>query len=321
MPTLLLLFGDIDSEIAFRRTAIGAHFNALRFFAIWLFPFCLRDVFRGRGLGKWIVGIRVVDAAEPERPASLAQQLLRNLTIWLSPVGFFAAASHPDKMRFGDRLANTMVVDEAYDPMSSVWVRALFRGIVIVVMVLAALFSYLWGLIPYARNSQAHAFTVDWLNSREYLAEPFDLLGIDAGRMFVTLGRFDIVDDGAEVLLVYAYGVEAGSGCQFRVVLRQDFAEDKGWEVRQASGLLVSRWQEKEHRRMFFLRLDKNLHRFLTEEEIDRIVEKKEPAKTVLPELKEEDAKEERDADKHKKDASKTSEPDAEAPATKAAPE
>ena len=64
MPVKLLLFGDVDSEIEFTRSAIGAYSFHLRVLGLWLFPFCLRDMFAGRGLGKWIAAIRVVDAAD-----------------------------------------------------------------------------------------------------------------------------------------------------------------------------------------------------------------------------------------------------------------
>ncbi len=105
-------FGDVDVEIEFTRTTLGQWFPFLLFMGLWLFPFCLRDLVGGRSLGKWLLGVRVVDSADAGTTPDARRLILRNLTIWLSPVGLALAAMHPDRMRFGDRLARTMVVEE-----------------------------------------------------------------------------------------------------------------------------------------------------------------------------------------------------------------
>jgi uncharacterized RDD family membrane protein YckC len=87
----LLAFGNIDNWIEFLRSPLGRYFLHICLFTLWLFPYCLRDVIGGRGLGKWIMGLKVVDAGDMASTPSVRQLLLRNVTIWISPVGVLSA--------------------------------------------------------------------------------------------------------------------------------------------------------------------------------------------------------------------------------------
>lgn len=69
-----------------------------------------KDSIRGTSFGKWILGIRVRDEADPEQVPSLPRLFLRNLLVIIWPVEFIIMAVNDDKKRLGDRLAKTVVL-------------------------------------------------------------------------------------------------------------------------------------------------------------------------------------------------------------------
>ena len=85
------------------------------FFSLWLgiglLDFLVLQGLTGFTLGKWLLGIRTVNAAGLV-PGLLAA-LKRNLPLLLEAtylIGIFAIWSHPHGQRFGDRWARTYVV-------------------------------------------------------------------------------------------------------------------------------------------------------------------------------------------------------------------
>ena len=73
----------------------------------------MKDCIGGVSIGKWFTGCRVVDAASG-RPASIPQAMLRNVIFLLFPLGsvieLVVTNFRPDRRRFGDLWAGTMVV-------------------------------------------------------------------------------------------------------------------------------------------------------------------------------------------------------------------
>jgi len=226
MPLKLLLFGDIDNEIDFARTRIGAFSLQLRLVAVWLFPFCLRDLFGGRGLGKWLVGIRVVDAADLSSTPSVGRLLLRNVTIWISPVGLFSAHMHPDRMRFGDRLAGTMVVEEIHDPASSVLARRLLKGALSLAAMVCCALSVVWMHSTYIRNSKVHEVACEFIARCQVLQETFP--GLSTDKVLLTWPDYAFGDNA--VIAGVAYRDERES-CTARAqaILQRGLEADEAW--------------------------------------------------------------------------------------------
>ena len=73
----------------------------------------MKDCIGGVSIGKWFTGCRVVDAASGA-PASIPQAMLRNVIFMLFPLGsvieLVVTNFRPDRRRFGDLWAGTMVV-------------------------------------------------------------------------------------------------------------------------------------------------------------------------------------------------------------------
>nr|WP_296620417.1 RDD family protein [Marivirga sp.] len=80
------------------------------------FLYFAKDSINGVSAGKWIMGIMVRDAKNPNEVPSFSRLLLRNLFIIIWPIEFIILASNKDKKRLGDNTANTIVVKNPDKP-------------------------------------------------------------------------------------------------------------------------------------------------------------------------------------------------------------
>ena len=98
----------------------------LIYFAIAFVLMLVKDAVRGMSVGKFIVGIQVVDS-KTGKPIGLWQSALRNSLLYLfSGIEFFVIVSNSKGLRLGDRLAETRVVD-AKDQGLSHYLKRLFK--------------------------------------------------------------------------------------------------------------------------------------------------------------------------------------------------
>jgi uncharacterized RDD family membrane protein YckC len=94
-----------------------------------------RDVLGGKSPGKWLTGLAVGRAENPEARAPLLSNLLRNLPLLILPVEGLLVFVHPYGRRLGDRLAGTVVVAPAQvSPLSRrlMGLAVLFLGVLLV---------------------------------------------------------------------------------------------------------------------------------------------------------------------------------------------
>ena len=82
-----------------------------RFIMVWIFPllFLCKDGFSGMSLGKWLMGVQVVDRGTME-PISFGQSFKRNLVLMIPFAVLYVALTMLKGARAGDRWANTIVV-------------------------------------------------------------------------------------------------------------------------------------------------------------------------------------------------------------------
>ncbi len=157
-------FGDIDREIEFMRTPLGWKDPVVPMIIVWLFPFCLRDLVGGRSFGKWLMGLRVADAANANAVPSAARLIVRNLTIWLSPVGIVLAALNSDRMRLGDRLTHSIVLEEPAPPSGPNWRVIVTKAAVFAAVAGAALYFAQFTIERYYRHSRAYGVAMTYLD-------------------------------------------------------------------------------------------------------------------------------------------------------------
>ncbi len=98
----------------------------LIYFAIAFVLMLAKDAVRGMSVGKFIVGIQVVDN-KTGNPIGLWQSALRNSLLYiLLVIEFFVMVCNSKGIRLGDRLAETRVVD-AKDQGLSHYLKRLFK--------------------------------------------------------------------------------------------------------------------------------------------------------------------------------------------------
>lgn len=103
MVLILMSFDEIEN--------IGL---PLIFFSIGMFLFLIlfifKDIYKGKSLGKWLLGISVREEGNINNVPSISKLFLRNLTLVLGFIEFLVLAVDQDKQRIGDKLAHTVVV-------------------------------------------------------------------------------------------------------------------------------------------------------------------------------------------------------------------
>ncbi|RIH66674.1 RDD family protein [Mariniphaga sediminis] len=76
----------------------------------------VKDSIKGISMGKWIMGIMIRDADELNQVPSFGRLLIRNLLIIIWPVEFIVLALSQEKKRLGDKIVNTIVVNNPNKP-------------------------------------------------------------------------------------------------------------------------------------------------------------------------------------------------------------
>lgn len=83
----------------------------VRFMLFSLVFYLVKDVVHGKSIGKWFMGIKIIDVTNEQKP-SIFRLILRNALIFIWPVEFIVLLISKDSRRIGDKLAKTNVVKE-----------------------------------------------------------------------------------------------------------------------------------------------------------------------------------------------------------------
>lgn len=99
-----------------------------------------KDSIQGISVGRWIMGIMVRDANNPQEVPSSGRLAIRNLFLILWPVEFIVLAVSSDKTRLGDRAVKTIVIKNPNKAAKLPRVLALV-GVVLIAFVFSFLFA------------------------------------------------------------------------------------------------------------------------------------------------------------------------------------
>ncbi len=122
--------------------------------ALMLALLLVRDA-PGWSVGKWLTGLAVRRADDPERKAGLRARLLRNVSLVLLPVDAWLVFSDRYGRRLGERWAGTVVVQHPRPP--DLFQRAMGLGALFLGFILAALLITSWNLHRSAAFQTAYA--------------------------------------------------------------------------------------------------------------------------------------------------------------------
>ncbi|QQE10244.1 RDD family protein [Planctomycetota bacterium] len=107
LPTVGFLFG-MDFPRHIDETILGNVTVA----AIFMLLFLIKDGFGGYSLGKYLVGLRVVDRYDVNKPAGLWRSFLRNWILLIMPMVLIVSLQLRNGRRFGDGWAKTRVINQ-----------------------------------------------------------------------------------------------------------------------------------------------------------------------------------------------------------------
>lgn len=124
-----------------------------------------KDSIRGISAGRWVMGIMVRDANNPQEVPSPGRLAIRNLFLVLWPVEFIVLAVSSDKTRLGDKAVKTIVVKNPDKAAKLPRVLALV-GLVLVFFVFSFLFAG-----NALKNSDAYKTAVQEIEHNEAILE------------------------------------------------------------------------------------------------------------------------------------------------------
>ena len=291
----VFFYGDIDGWVDFYKRPLSGAFPFVMVLVFSIFPLGLRDVIGGKGLGKWILGMRVVDAANPTRAPSVTHLLLRNLTNPISPVGLASAMHDPEKARFGDRLANTLVVDDPPDPNSLALLRRVVKGVVLVALLFGGLHVLQKGVFWWFEKSEPCRLAVDHL--RDYGPLTTALGGVDADDLKlrtpvwkISLRPQGVGKEGDDAWIAassmeFIYMGDNAAGLMGVSLIRGvDYHPD--WMVGDLGGYVEFYTPKGGLDRMFVFSKQALVGRFLTPEEIEALQKREKTIEDIFPKLK-----------------------------------
>ena len=122
-----------------------------------------KDCYKGRSIGKWIMGIKVSDEENADQVPSFGRLFLRNLFLIVWPIEFLVLATSKQKKRLGDRVAKTVVLK--YPSEGSKMLRIV---VLISLMVLFVVFVFIT-IASTMKKSEAYKITTTEIEQNEYL--------------------------------------------------------------------------------------------------------------------------------------------------------
>lgn len=157
----LLLGADfVDSVNPFRIL-----FALLTGLFIGLFLYISKDSIRGMSLGKWVMGIMVREDQNEQHIPSFGKLMLRNVPVLMWPVEAVMLITNDDKKRFGDKMAQAVVVNNPRK--SNKWTR----GGAMICIALAASFMVVLFFLSAIKQSSAYQTSIAYIEQDDQLLE------------------------------------------------------------------------------------------------------------------------------------------------------
>ena len=146
-----------------------------------------KDSIKGISLGRWILGIMVRDANNPDEVPSFGRLLVRNLFLIIWPIEFIVLATSNEKKRLGDNTAKTIVVNNPDK-------AGRLPRIMTLVAIAFAFFAFMSVFaVTVLKNSEAYKVAIKEIEQNsEIVSESGGIKGygmIPAGNINITNGR------------------------------------------------------------------------------------------------------------------------------------
>jgi len=163
VPFALILFRDL-----------GAALDRMPALLLWLvlaacFAYGLRDIGKGRSLGKRAVGIAVRDRVDPSKVPSIPRLFLRNIFIFLWPIDVFVLVCGAKRTKIGDKLAGT---DVYRIPQKRNLPIIIITAVLAFVMLMSVFVGGLFfGVTAILRNHPSHEVAISYIETNQSVTE------------------------------------------------------------------------------------------------------------------------------------------------------
>ncbi len=128
--------------------------------AIGILAYLLKDVIRGRSIGKVLFGLYVRDYEDIEDIPPVSHLILRNILTFIWPVEFIAMLVNKENRKLGDKLGETKVIEYR----EKVFLRVLIVAILAFVLFVSLLFI---GITQIIRNDNSYKTAIKYIESQE----------------------------------------------------------------------------------------------------------------------------------------------------------
>ena len=186
--TCFLVLGDFSSE----------NFNNSRFILLpivvitGMVAYIGKDAIGGKSIGKRVLGLMVRDSFDHNQIPSMSRLFQRNLSLAFWPFQFFELSDLPEKQRRGDRIANTVVLQNPIRPKT---VNYVIIGIGLFVSIIIGIFLLVSSMFL---KSEPYRISIEQIeNSEEIRSE----IGTITGYGFMPTGSINITNGVGEANL------------------------------------------------------------------------------------------------------------------------
>lgn len=127
---------------------------------IGILGYLLKDIFRGRSVGKVLFGLYVKDYQNKEDTPPLYKLILRNLLTFLWPIELIVMLVDKENRRLGDKIGKTQVIGYS----GKVIIRVVVVAILAFVLFVSSLFI---GITQMIRNDSSYKTAVKYIENQE----------------------------------------------------------------------------------------------------------------------------------------------------------
>lgn len=212
-PLILFLFSHIQSNPAKEWTM----FPVLMLIAF--FVYCIKDIIKGKSLGKRAMGLAVRSSVDTSDIPSVSKLFLRNILTFAWPIEFLVLICGEKKMKLGDQIAGTNVYRVSKKPPIV---------IIVVPVILTIIFfatSLLVGISLIFKNDDSYKTAVSYIESSP---EVTNIVGNIEGYGYMPSGSLTYSGDYGKAL----YSIKViGSENTAHVHIKLEKKINKDWEI------------------------------------------------------------------------------------------
>jgi uncharacterized RDD family membrane protein YckC len=204
---------------------VSGTYSQFAFFPLLLL-IILKDLVRGKSLGKWLMDLAVRDSKDTTKTPSLFRLLLRNVPLPIWFVELFFLIRSTKGQRIGDTLAGTIVVDNPQKISKS---ARIYASIIVLVFFLYAILSIFIDVLTKLKETTAYKTAIQVIEKQADIQEKAG--GISAYGMIPTGRVYTLKKRGIEMGQAYFQIYVIGKQESFYVDISLEKESNTTWKA------------------------------------------------------------------------------------------